>query len=87
MGRQPRLVARNAEPSADWVLAIFYGGPYGIDARARKVDLPVSVARRSSNSGAPVWNTAGDCHHAERRLSGVLPVYAEPDQGVYGVDM
>jgi hypothetical protein len=37
-----------------------YDGPYGIDARAHEAGLPVSVARRSSNSGAPVWNAAGD---------------------------
>ena len=33
---------------------------HGIDTPAHEVGLPVSVARRSSNSGAPVWNAAGD---------------------------
>jgi hypothetical protein len=36
------------------------GGPYGIDTPAHEVGLPVSVARRSCNSGAPVWNAGGD---------------------------
>jgi hypothetical protein len=52
----------------NWVSDI-YDGPYGIDARAHEVGLPVSVARRSSNSGAPVWNAAGDrqpCRTAAR---------------------
>jgi hypothetical protein len=57
--RGKRSSARSP-PSADWVLAIFKEGPYAIDARAHEVGLPVSVARRSSNSGAPVWNAAGD---------------------------
>jgi hypothetical protein len=43
----------------NWVSDI-YDGPYGIDARAHEVGLPVSVARRSSNSGAPVWNVVAD---------------------------
>src|SRR5260221_5391081 len=49
-------------------------GPYGIDARAHDVGLPVSVARRSSNSGAPGWNAPttaqGGVGSQGRRLAG-----------------
>ena len=43
------------------------GGRYGIDARAHGVDLSASAARRSSNSGAPVWNAAATSSRAYRR--------------------
>jgi hypothetical protein len=40
--------------------SVLFGGPYGIDARAHEVGLPVRVARRSSNSGALAWSAVGD---------------------------
>ena len=55
LGRSGRLLLMGQ----NWVSDI-YDGPYGIDTPAHEVGLPVSVARRSSNSGAPVWNAAGD---------------------------
>ena len=47
------------QDARNWVFDI-YDGPYGIDARAHEVGSRPPVARRSSNSGAPVWNAPGD---------------------------
>jgi len=58
---KPRIGHMSAEPSRrerKGRLPKASGGRYGIDARAHDVDLSASAARRSSNSGAPVWNAA-----------------------------
>jgi hypothetical protein len=79
--RQINRWAPDGTPNADWVLVVINGGPYGIDRRAHEVGLPVSVARRSSNSGAPTWNAADDrqpCRTAdlEREASASLRIVA-----------
>ncbi len=44
-----------------------FEGSYGIDAPAHAVGLPAIAAHRSSNSGAPAWNSAAT---ASRALGG-----------------
>jgi nitrogen-specific signal transduction histidine kinase len=67
---QPRGADRRGQARRQ--LSPVSDGPYGIDAHAREVGLPVSVAHRPSNSGAAVWNAADDRQPCIRRLGARL---------------
>ena len=57
--------------------------------KARKVaevESPMTSARLAVMRGRAITDPT-PCSRPERRLSGAVPVYAAPDQDVYGVDM